>query len=234
MEALKLVILFVVTSHAEMGETGKPTGAWLEEVAVPYYAFVDAGYDVVVASPKGGETPFDPRSLEPESQTETTKRFLEDSETRKVFSETVPLDKLPDVEFAAVFLPGGHGPMWDLATNKALGTVLADAEQRGIPIGAVCHGPAGLLAAKDADGKWIFAGMKVTAFSDSEERAVRLADVVPFLLETEIVEQGGTYSRRANFTPHVVVDGMLVTGQNPPSSQDTATEIIRLLRDRSE
>ncbi len=234
MEALKLIILFVVTSHAEMGKTGKPTGAWLEEVAVPYYAFVDAGYELIVASPEGGETPFDPRSLEPESQTEATKRFLEDSEARKVFSETVPLDQLPDVEFAAVFLPGGHGPMWDLAKSKTLGSILVDADRKGNPVGAVCHGPAGLLAAKDAEGKWLFAGKKLTAFSDAEERAVQLEDVVPFLLETEIVEQGGTYSRRANFTPHVVVDGMLVTGQNPPSSKDTADEIIRLLSDRAD
>ena len=154
----------------------------------------------------------------------------DDPDARKVFAETVPLERLPDLEFAAVFLPGGHGPMWDLATNAALGALLEDAQRKGIPIGAVCHGPAGLLTAQDSSGYWLFAGRKLTAFSDAEERAVQLEDVVPFLLESKIVEQGGTYSRRANFTPHVVVDGNLVTGQNPPSSKETANEIVRLLR----
>ncbi|WOO42342.1 type 1 glutamine amidotransferase domain-containing protein [Rubellicoccus peritrichatus] len=230
MELLKIVILFVVTSHAEMGETGEPTGMWLEEAAAPYYAFIDAGYDVVVASPKGGKTPIDPRSLEAGNQTDATKRFLSDSKARKAFMEAIPLDELSDVEYTAVFLPGGHGPMWDLANNEKLGDILVEAQKQNKPIGAVCHGPAGLLSAKDTDGNWIFADKEMTAFTNSEESAVQLDKVVPFLLETEIVKQGATFSRRTNFTPHVVVDGLLVTGQNPPSSEGTAEEIIRLIQ----
>lgn len=231
MEALKIIILFVVTSHAEMGETGEPTGMWLEEAAAPYYAFVDAGYEVIVASPKGGQAPIDPRSLEPGSQTEATKRFLADTEVQKLFESTVSLEDLPDnIEYAAVFLPGGHGPMWDLAKNETLGQILVEAHSQNKAIGAVCHGPAGLLPAKDADGNWLFAGMDMTAFTNSEETAIQLEEVVPFLLETEIVNNGGTFSRRTNFTPHVVVDGLLVTGQNPPSSEGVAEEMIRLIQ----
>ena len=230
MEALRLVILFIVTSHTQMGETGEPTGAWMEEVATPYYAFVDAGFDVVVASPKGGQTPFDPRSLETENQTESTKRFLGDPGARRRFAETIRLDQLPDLEYAAVFLPGGHGPMWDLAANETLGALIVEAADAGKPIGAVCHGPAGLLPAVDSDGQWIFAGKSITAFTNAEEKAVHLEDAVPFLLETEIIRKGGKFSKGTNFAPYVVKDGTLVTGQNPASSAEAANAILRLVR----
>ncbi len=229
-EVIQIIILFIVTSQSQMGMDGKPTGAWLEEVTTPYYAFVDAGYDVVVASPQGGEMPVDPRSLNERGMAESVKRYLEDDAAQRLFSQTIPLAELPDSDYAAVFLPGGHGPMWDLADNEDVGMAIAVFVLEDKPVGAVCHGPAGLLTAQDRDGNWLFVGKEMTAFSNSEEKTVGLDKTVPFLLESRLVEQGATYSRVKNFEPHIVIDGMLVTGQNPASAAPAASAIIELLQ----
>jgi len=228
-EITQIVILFIVTSQSQMGADGEPTGVWLEEVTTPYYAFVDAGFDVVVASPQGGPMPIDPRSLEARGRSASVDRYMADDAAQATFNNTRALEALPDVTYAAVFLPGGHGPMWDLATNEVSGQLLARHYAMGKPIAAVCHGPAGLLPAQDEAGNWIFAGKELTAFSDAEERAVGLAEAVPFLLESELVERGAVYSRVNNFEPHIAIDENLITGQNPASARPVAEAIIERL-----
>ncbi|MGE9297316.1 MAG: type 1 glutamine amidotransferase domain-containing protein [Puniceicoccales bacterium] len=228
-ESVKLIILFIVTSHSQMGETGKPTGVWMEEVTTPYYAFVDAGYEVVVASPEGGMMPVDPRSLEGRGVTDSVKRYQQDEATQQVFANTVPLNDVMSMTADAVFLPGGHGPMWDLANDQQVGLIVVRHYGLDKPVAAVCHGPAGLLTATDDYGGWIFAGKELTGFSNAEEEAVGLTEVMPFLLEDKLVEMGGKYVRVENFEPNVVVDGKLITGQNPASAEGTAEAVIELL-----
>lgn len=232
MEIAKIIILFIVTSQSQMGTDGKPTGVWLEEVTTPYYAFIDAGYEVVVASPQGGQMPIDPRSLQPGSVTESVKRYQQDPAAQMLFANTIPLAQLPNADFAAVFLPGGHGPMWDLAVDEDAGKAVAVFVREGKPVGAVCHGPAGLLTAQDSAGNWLFAGKKLTAFSNAEEKAVGLDKAVPFLLQSELVEKGADYSSAKNFEPYIVIDGNLVTGQNPASAAPAAKAIIELLKNQ--
>lgn len=222
-------IAMVLTSHRELGDTGEQTGFWLEEFAAPYYAFVDAGADVVIAAPEPGEPPVDPRSQQPENQTEATERFQNDAAARAKLSNPIPIEQVSVDDTDALFFPGGHGPMWDLANSEAIAQLVEAFYARGKVISAVCHGPAALINAQTPQGESILKGKKLTAFTNAEEQAVQLDQVVPFALETRLRELGGDFSQADTFQPHVVTDGNLVTGQNPPSSAATAYGVVKLL-----
>ena len=222
-------IVMIVTSHDKMGDTGHKTGIWLEELAAPYFRFRDAGADITLASPKGGQPPLDPNSQVPDALTEATKRFEGDEEAQKAFANTVTLDGLKADDYDALFYPGGHGPLWDLATDvKSIALIEAFVAQDK-PVAAVCHGPAAFVNAKTKDGKPLVAGKKVTGFTNDEEKAVGLEKVVPLLIEDEFTKQGGLYERADMWASHAAVDGKLVTGQNPASSDAAADEVIKLL-----
>lgn len=222
-------ILMVVTSHDKLADTGRKTGFWLEELAAPYYVFKQAGADVVLASPKGGRPPVDPGSVASEAMTDTARRFLDDPEAQALLSSTVKLAGVSAASFDAVFYPGGHGPLWDLAENKDSKALIEAFYAKGKPVGAVCHGPGVLRRPKKPDGSPLVRGKSVTGFTNSEERAVGLSQVVPFSLEDELTANGAKFESGADFQPHVVADGNLVTGQNPASSQATAKELLKLL-----
>ena len=223
-------ILMVLTSHDRLGETGEKTGFWLEELAAPYWRFRDAGAEIVLASPRGGQPPLDPRSDEPEAQTEDTRRFQADARAMAALAATRPLAEVSMDDFDALFYPGGHGPLWDLAEDARSVALIERAEATGKPIGAVCHGPAALRRARRPAGAPLVQGRQVTAFSDSEEAAVGLTAVVPFSVEAMLRGNGGRYSKAADFQPYVVTDGRLVTGQNPASSAPAAEALLALLR----
>ena len=223
-------ILMILTSHDRLGDTGRRTGAWLEEVAAPWYRFRDAGYAVELASPTGGPAPIDPASLAEEAGTEATRRFLDDPQAGRALADTRPLDDVEPGEGAALFYPGGHGPLWDLAEDAHSIALIEAALAAGRPVGAVCHGSAALAHATRTDGRPLVDGRHVTGFSDSEEVAVGLADIVPFSIERVFAAHGARFSRGTDFAPHVVVDGALVTGQNPASSDATAARLIDMLR----
>lgn len=223
-------ILMVLTSHDRLGETGEKTGFWLEELAAPYWRFHDAGAEIVLASPRGGQPPLDPRSGAPEAQTEDTSRFQADARAMAALAATRPLAEVSMDDFDALFYPGGHGPLWDLAEDARSVALIERAEATGKPIGAVCHGPAALRRARRPDGAPLVQGRQVTAFSDSEEAAVGLTAVVPFSVEAMLRGNGGRYSKAADFQPYVVTDGRLVTGQNPASSAPAAEALLALLR----
>lgn len=219
----------VLTSHDRLGDTGKKTGFWLEEFAAPYYVFKDAGANITLASPAGGQPPLDPKSDEPTAQTPATERFYQDNEAKQQLAATLPLTQIDAIDFDAVFYPGGHGPLWDLA-NDATSIALIEAFSRaGKPLGLVCHAPGALIKALDAVGQPLIAGRKVTGFSNSEEEAVGLTEVVPFLIEDEFKRLGGLYEKGADWQPLAVTDGHLVTGQNPASSEVTAEALLKLL-----
>lgn len=222
-------ILLVLTSHAVKGSTGKPTGVWLEELAAPYYIFLAAGFEVDIASIAGGKVPLDPGSVEGE-QPECVIRFLADEQAMHAITASRSLEGISAAGYDAVFLPGGHGTMWDLPQSQELASLLGDAWTGGKVVAAVCHGPSGLVSARDASGRPIVAGRNVTGFSNSEEDAVALTDVVPFLLETRLTELGGVYTRGPDFQPFALRDGRLVTGQNPASSEKTAELTIEAIR----
>lgn len=216
-------ILMILTSNATMGAGGEPTGLWFEELATPYYAFIDAGAAVTLASIAGGPTPVDPRSVKPKGQNETSvERFLADAPASAALADTIPLSRINADGYDAIFLPGGHGTMWDLPESDALVELLGAAWAAGKVVAAVCHGPAGLVRVEDETGAPLVKGRRVTAFSDSEEQAVGLADRVPFLLETRLRDLGAHYERAADFRPFAIAAGRLVTGQNPASSMLTA------------
>lgn len=223
-------ILMVLTSHGELGSTGRKTGLWLEEFAAPFYEFLDAGHDVVLASPRGGAVPVDPGSQAESAQTEATRRFADDDLNRGLITRTLPVSTVKASDFDAVFYPGGHGPMWDLAGDPANAALLSEFWNAGMPVGAVCHGVAALLAARDADGQSLVEGRHVTGFSDAEERAVGLDEVVPFLLQDRLLAARAIYEAAPPFQAHTVVDGLLVTGQNPASSVGAAHALIGLLK----
>lgn len=223
-------ILMVLTSHDRLGDTGKKTGFWLEEFAAPYYVFVDEGLEVTIASPAGGQPPLDPKSDEPDAQTESTKRFRDDPEAQRALAHTVKLADIKSGDFDALFYPGGHGPLWDL-TNDAHSIALIEAFERdGKPLGLVCHAPGVLRHAHAADGSPLVRGRHVTGFSNSEEAAVGLTDVVPYLVETELTTLGGLYEKAADWASHVVGDGRLVTGQNPASSEAAARTVLAMMQ----
>jgi len=223
-------ILMVLTSHDRLGDTGQKTGFWLEELAAPYYVFKDAGAEIVLASPKGGQPPLDPKSDAPDAQTAATVRFNEDAEALAALATTQKLKDVVDDAFDAVFYPGGHGPLWDLAEDRDSLRLIEQTFSAGKPLAAVCHGPAVLRHARGALGEPLVKDKRVTAFSNEEEVAVGLAGVVPFSLEDELKKNGAHYARGALWQSHVEVDGRLVTGQNPASSEAAAHEVLALLR----
>lgn len=222
-------ILMVLTSHDQLGNTGKKTGFWLEEFAAPYYLFVDAKADITLASPKGGQPPLDPKSDEPDAQTEATRRFRSDTQAQAALANTLPLAEIDPYDFDAVFYPGGHGPLWDLAENKHSRTLLETFYAANKPIAAVCHAPGVLKHVKAPDGQPVVKAKQVTGFSNTEEKAVGLTDVVPFLVEDMLKGNGGSYSKAADWASHVVADGHLITGQNPASSEATAKALLERL-----
>lgn len=222
-------VLFVLTSHDQLGDTGEKTGFWLEEFASPYYRLKDAGVDITLASPRGGQPPLDPKSHEPDAQTEDTERFEKDQEARNQLANTVRLSDVNASDYDAVFYPGGHGPLWDLHKDEHSIKLIEDFIKAGKPVAAVCHAPAVLLNVKDASGESLVKGKKVTGFSNSEESAVGLSKVVPYLLEDQLVEKGGIYEKVDDWNSLAVVDGQLITGQNPASSAAVADELIKAL-----
>jgi len=222
-------ILMVLTSHDKLGDTGKKTGFWLEEFAAPYYVFKDAGAAVTLASPKGGQPPLDPTSDADDAQTEATKRFKGDKAAQSDLANTVVLSTVSADGFDAVFFPGGHGPLWDLAEDADSIKLIETFAANDRPIAAVCHAPAVLKHPKGADGKPLVSGKTVTGFTNSEEEAAGLTDVVPFLVEDMLKANGGTYEKGADWASFVVTDGKLVTGQNPASSEEAARKLLDLL-----
>ena len=223
-------IMMVLTSHDQLGNTGRKTGFWLEEFAAPYYVFADAGAKLTLASPKGGQPPLDPKSDEPSSQTDATRRFKADTAAQAALASTIKLSTLKASDFDAVFYPGGHGPLWDLAED-ATSIALIDAMMAaGKPVAAVCHAPGVFRRTHAPDGQALVKGKNVTGFTNTEEAAAGLTDVVPFLVEDMLQAHGGTYSKGADWQPHVVVDGLLITGQNPASSEPAAQALLAQLR----
>jgi len=223
-------ILMVLTSHDQLGDTGKKTGFWLEELAAPYYTFVDAGAEVVLASPAGGQPPLDPKSNEPDAQTETTKRFEADEVAMQQLANTHKLSEVLNQDFDAVFYPGGHGPLWDLTKDQNSISLIEQTLQADKPVALVCHAPGVLRDVKDAEGHSIVEGKTVTGFSNTEEDGVGLTDVVPFLVEDMLKEKGGEYSKTEDWQVYVQQDGLLITGQNPASSAATAEALLKLLK----
>ncbi|MGJ8534503.1 MAG: type 1 glutamine amidotransferase domain-containing protein [Alphaproteobacteria bacterium] len=222
-------ILMVLTSHDQLGDTGKKTGFWLEEFAAPYYVFKDAGADITLASPKGSQPPIDPSSDAEGAQTEATKRFKSDEAAQKELAHTAVLAKVSADGFDAIFYPGGHGPLWDLAEDGDSKSLIETFAASDRAIGAVCHAPAVFKHPKGADGKPLVSGKKVTGFTNTEEDGVGLTDVVPFLVEDMLTANGGDYHKGDDWASFVVTDGKLVTGQNPASSEEAAHKLLSLL-----
>jgi putative intracellular protease/amidase len=222
-------ILMVLTSHDQLGDTGKKTGFWLEEFAAPYYVFKDAGADITLASPKGGQPPLDPSSDADDAQTDDTKRFKSDEAAQKELANTAVLSTISADGFDAIFYPGGHGPLWDLAEDGDSTALIETFAASDRPVGAVCHAPAVFKHPKNADGKPLVSGKQVTGFTNTEEKAVGLTDVVPFLVEDMLVKNGGEYHKGDDWASFVIVDGKLVTGQNPASSAEAARKLLGLL-----
>ncbi|CAB3787654.1 hypothetical protein LMG28614_02544 [Paraburkholderia ultramafica] len=222
-------ILVVLTSHDQLGNTGKKTGFWLEEFAAPYYVFEDAGVAMTLASPKGGQPPLDPRSDDPDAQTDATRRFRQDPQAQAALANTERLATLSSVDYDAVFYPGGHGPLWDLADDAHSIGLIEAFHASGKPVAAVCHAPAVLRHAKAPDGAPLVRDKPVTGFANSEEAAVGLTDVVPFLVEDMLKKNGGRYSKGPDWQSHVVVAGTLITGQNPASSEAAANALLAKL-----
>ncbi len=221
-------ILMVVTSHDQLGNTGEKTGFWLEEFVAPYYEFLDAGAKVTVASPKGGQPPLDPKSDTPEGQTDATERFKKDSAAQKVLASTVKLADMQAGSFDAVFYPGGHGPLWDLAEDKKSIALIQAFYTSGKPVAAVCHAP-GVLRHVVVDGQPLVKGKRVSGFTNTEEEAVGLTKVVPFLVEDELKRLGGKFEKVDDWQVLAITDGRLVTGQNPASSTAAAKALLKLL-----
>jgi len=222
-------ILMILTSHDTLGDTGRKTGFWLEELAAPYYIFKDAGAEITLASPKGGQPPLDPKSNEPDSQTDDTRRFEADGEAKAALASTVKLADVSATDFDTVFYPGGHGPLWDLAEDALSIDLIETTLAAGKPVALVCHAPGVLRHVKTADGRPLVEGKTVTGFANSEEDAVGLTDVVPFLVEDELTAKGGVYSRGPDWGSYVVQDGLLITGQNPGSSAAAARALLDAL-----
>jgi putative intracellular protease/amidase len=223
-------ILMVLTSHDRLGDTGKKTGFWLEEFAAPYYVLADAGAELTIASPRGGQPPLDPKSDAPDAQTEDTARFKADPAAQAALAHSVPLAELHADAFDAVFYPGGHGPLWDLAEDPKSIALIEQVYAAGKPVAAVCHAPGVLRHVRAPGGGKLVAGKLVTGFADSEEAAVGLTDVVPFLVEDMLKANGGRYTKGADWASHVETDGRLITGQNPASSKAAAEALLGLLR----
>jgi len=222
-------IVMVLTSHSQLGNTGRKTGFWLDEFAAPYYMFVDAKHQITLASPAGGQPPLDPTSDDPSAQTKDTERFKEDMEAQLLLASTVKLRDIDVSNFDAVFYPGGHGPLWDLADDVFSIALIEAAYATGKPVALVCHAPGVLRRVTTQDGAFLVKGKKVTGFSNTEEDSVQLTNIVPFLVEDELRRLGGKYAKGADWTPFVQVDGNLITGQNPESSAGAAVETMNQL-----
>ena len=222
-------ILMVLTSHDRLGDTGKKTGFWLEEFAAPYYVLKAAGHDIILASPKGGQPPLDPKSDAPDARTDATRRFKADSEAQGQLAATEMLGEIDPSGVDAVFYPGGHGPMWDLAEDVDSKALIEATIAAGKPVALVCHAPAALKNVVTPDGASLVKGKNVTGFTNGEEEAVGLTDVVPFLLEDMLKAKGGDYSKGPDFQPYLVEDGLLITGQNPASSEPAAEALLKAL-----
>ena len=222
-------VLFVLTSHDKLGNTGHKTGFWLEEFAAPYFALKDAGAVITLASPAGGQPPLDPKSDAPDAQTPATERFRQDTEAQTALATTVPLNQVSASDFDAVFYPGGHGPLWDLATDPHSIALLEAFDRANKPLALVCHAPGVLIHVRAADGQPLVAGRNVTGFTNSEEAAVGLSAVVPFLIEDEFIRWGAHYEKGPDWQVHVVTDGHLITGQNPASSEAVAHALLSML-----
>jgi putative intracellular protease/amidase len=222
-------VLMVLTSHDKLGDTGRKTGFWLEELAAPYYAFKDAGADITLASPQGGNPPLDPKSNEPDFQTELTHRFEADEEAKAQLASTVRLESVSASDFDTVFYPGGHGPLWDLAEDQHSISLIESFIAAQKPVALVCHAPGVLRHVKTAAGRPLVEGKKVTGFANSEEEGVGLTNIVPFLVEDELIAKGGLYSKGEDWGSYVVQDGLLITGQNPGSSAATAAQLLKTL-----
>jgi putative intracellular protease/amidase len=225
-------ILIVLTSHDQLGDTGEKTGFWLEEFAAPYYRLLDAGAELTLASPRGGQPPLDPKSSQPDAQTEATRRFDADPSAQAALAATVVLAEVAADDYDGVFYPGGHGPLWDLANDRDSIALIETFIAQGKPVAAVCHAPAVLLNASSANGEALVRGRQVTGFSNSEEAAVGLTEVVPYLLQDRLQELGGIYSSAGDWQVHAVVDGLLISGQNPASSEAVANELLAALGQR--
>ena len=223
-------ILIVLTSHSELGDTGKKTGFWVEEFAAPYYELADAGAEITLASPQGGQPPIDPSSELPAAQTKFTHRFDQDEPLKQKLAHTLKLSDVKASDFAAVFYPGGHGPLWDLVKDTNSIALLEAFQQEGKPMALVCHAPCALLKVKLPNGDLLIKGKNVTGFSDTEETAVKLTKVVPFLLEDELKKAGGHYSQGPDWGVYVQTDGLLITGQNPASSAAAAKALLKLVK----
>jgi putative intracellular protease/amidase len=222
-------ILMVLTSHDKLGDTGKKTGFWLEEFAAPYYVFQDAGAHITLASPLGGQPPLDPKSDDAAAQTDATRRFKADTAAQAALAQTLKLRDMAAGNFDAVFYPGGHGPLWDLAENAYSISLIEAMLAAGKPVAAVCHAPGVLRHVKARDGKFVVEGRAVTGFTNTEEQAAGLTDVVPFLVEDMLRKNGGHYSKAADWQPHIVTAGLLITGQNPASSEPAAKALLAML-----
>lgn len=222
-------VLIVLTSHDKLGDTEHKTGFWLEEFTAPYYVFKDAGAEIVLASPQGGQPPLDPKSDEADFQTESTHRFQQDLETQQLLANTQPLAQINPDDFDAVFYPGGHGPLWDLTNNADSIALIEKFDRAAKVLGFVCHAPAVLKNVKTAEGQAFLKGKQVTGFSNSEEDAVQLSQIVPFLIEDEFKQQGALYQKGTDWHSFIVVNDHLITGQNPASSEAVAQEILKLL-----
>jgi putative intracellular protease/amidase len=223
-------ILMVLTSHSELGNTGKKTGFWIEEFAAPYYTFKEAGAVITIASPKGGQPPIDPTSDKPENQTPATIRFKADKDLQQQLASSKKLYSISAKDFDGVFYPGGHGPLWDLTNDADSIKLIEDFLSSKKPVAAVCHAPAVLLNVRNEEDEPLLKGKNVTGFTNTEEEAAQLTKVVPFLLEDELKKKGGIYTKKDNWAVHTVKDGLLITGQNPASSEEAAKELIRLLK----
>jgi len=219
-------ILMVLTSHDKMGDTGKKTGFWVEEFAAPYYAFIDAGVTVTLASPKGGQAPIDPTSELADFQTAATERFFSDDAAQQAVASTLELANLNSADYDGVFYPGGHGPLWDLTDNSASISLIESFLSANKPVATVCHSTAAILNVKDNNGEFVINGKAVTGFSNSEEAAVELTDIVPFLLEDELIKRGGDYQRVEDWNAFAVQDGLIISGQNPASSALAAQKLL--------
>lgn len=224
-------ILMVLTSHGELGDSGRKTGFWLEEFTAPYYAFKDAGVELTLASPKGGQPPLDPESDEPNAKTDSTQRFKADPDAQRVLANTHKLVGVFAADFDAVFYPGGHGPLWDLAEDVASIALIEAMLAAGKPVATVCHAPGVLRHARTPAGASVVEGRAVTGFSNTEEAAVGLTQVVPFLVEDFLKSKGGHYTKGSDWVPFVVCDGLLITGQNPASSEPAAKALLALLKE---
>ena len=225
-------VLFVLTSHSDLGNSGKKTGFWIEEFAAPYYVMSDAGVQLTIASPKGGQPPVDPSSEKPDAQTQATRRFDDDPDLKQKLTHSSKLSEVNQADYDAVFYPGGHGPMWDLANDADSIALIEEFYKNNKPVSFVCHAPAALVKVKAANGEPLVKGKAVTGFSNIEEEAVQLTSIVPFLLEDELKKLGGKYSSGSPWESYVQQDGLLITGQNPGSSEAVAHLLVKTLLEK--